>query len=328
MHIPDGVLNPEICIASGAASVAAVGYSLRRLKEFVTGRIVPLTAMLAAFLFAAQMVNFPLPGLPVSGHLLGGVLACVILGPWAGCVALTLVLVVQCLLFADGGLLALGVNVLHIGVIGSLGSYAVFAVIRDRFQNRQQGVLVAAVITAWLSVMAAAFLFCVEFALSHSSEDFDLRKILTLMVVFHSLIGIGEALLTGLIIRFVQQQRPDFIYQSTKSSAARSATRFVVAGVLVALSVAAFVAPFASGRPDGLEAVAERTNMDALVEETPSIGLSDYEIPGLTGLGWEKTSVGVAGIGGTVVVLVMALLIGRFLPESSAPSVSSETTAL
>src|SRR3974390_2955433 len=118
MHIRDGILSPEVCAAAGLISLAAVGYSLRKLRTDLEDRAVPLTGMLAAVVFAGQMVNFPLIGLPVSGHLLGGVLAATVLGPWAGCLAITLVLVVQAVLFNDGGLVSLGANILNMAVVG------------------------------------------------------------------------------------------------------------------------------------------------------------------------------------------------------------------
>ena len=136
MHIPDGVLGPQVCLVTGAISFAAVGYSLLRLKHDLADRTIPMTGMMAALVFAGQMVNFPIGlfGVPAaSGHLMGGVLAAAILGPWAGCLAITMVLMVQCLLFADGGILALGANVFNMAVIGSWGGYAVLDVVRRMF---------------------------------------------------------------------------------------------------------------------------------------------------------------------------------------------------
>jgi cobalt/nickel transport system permease protein len=311
MHIPDGVLHPGVCAATGALSLAAVGYSLRQLKDSLTDRIVPLTAMMAAFLFAAQMVNFPIPGLPVSGHLLGGVLAAAILGPWAGCIALLLVLIVQCAVFTDGGLLALGSNTLHISVIGSLGGYCVYATVRRWLGDQPRSTVIAAVIASWLSVMAAAFFFCLEFYLSHANSNLEMRRIFALMAVLHSAIGIGEALITGAALQFIQQQRPDLIYQPGESSRTAITGRTLAAGMIVALAIAAFAAPFASSRPDGLEAVARQTHFDNL-EQPHSAIFTDYQAPLPAGLpAWQHTSVAVAGIGGTLAVFCLAFLFGR-----------------
>src|SRR5258707_11572617 len=155
MHIADGYLSAEVCIGTGVISAGAIGYSLRKLDETMSTRTVPLTGMMAAVVFAAQMVNFPLflAAVPASGHLLGGVLAAVVVGPWAGCVAIALVLFLQMALFADGGWLAYGANVLNMGVMGSLGGYAIYAGIRRHIAGRR-GIIAGAVIAAWVSVVA------------------------------------------------------------------------------------------------------------------------------------------------------------------------------
>jgi len=211
MHIQDGVLSPAVCAATGALSVGAVSYSVHRLKRSVGDRTIPLTGMMAALVFAGQMVNFPI-GAPVSGHLLGGVLAATVVGPWAGCVAMTLVLFVQWALFSDGGLFSLGANVLHMAVIGSWGGHAVRLFVQRFIGVSGKGVVIGSVIAGWTSVMAAAALFCLEFRLSWPSGEIDFSKVFTLMVSFHSLIGLGEALITGVAIGFVLNQRPDLIY--------------------------------------------------------------------------------------------------------------------
>ena len=211
MHIPDGFLSNEVCLVTAAAAAGAVGYSLSRIKGELAERTIPLTGMMGSLIFAGQMINFPI-GLPVSGHLMGGVLAGVILGPWAGCIALTMVLVAQWALFSDGGLTALGANILHMAVLGSIGGYAVTAAIRRRFKCRVRGTVIGSVIAAWLSVMAAAALFCVEFRLSHDPGEFRFRNIFTLMVSFHALIGIGEALITAVVVNVVLHHRPDLVF--------------------------------------------------------------------------------------------------------------------
>ena len=194
MHIPDGYLSPDVCAATGAVAAVAVGVSIYKLRDELADRVVPMTGMMAAMIFAGQMVNFHLVVVPVSGHLIGGVLAGLILGPWAGCLAVAMVLVVQRFLFSDGGLFSLGANILHMAVIGSIGGYAVAAVIRRFFRNPRVGTIVGAVIASWVTVVAASALFCLEFRLSHSPRDFQFGNLFALMVAIHSLIGIGEAL--------------------------------------------------------------------------------------------------------------------------------------
>lgn len=315
MHIPDGPLSVEVCVVTGVASLGAVGYSLHRVKESLADRTIPLTGMLSALIFAGQMVNFPLVG--TSGHLMGGVLAATVLGPWAGCLAMTLVLVVQCLMFGDGGILALGANVLHMAVIGAMGGYAVCALVRRCFRNWQLGTIVGAIVASWVTVMAASALFCLEFRLSQLGETFDFRNIFTLTVSVHSAIGVGEALITGLALGFVLRQRPDLVYRPEGELGLTAGfTRFVAVGVVCALAVAAFLSPFASTLPDGLEAVAERFGLDRLEAGTSYSFLPDYEVP-LPAGGWQGLSVAVAGIGGTMAVLVIAWLLGRGFKLSS-----------
>lgn len=320
MHVADGLLSPAVCLATGAVAAGTVGLSLRQLNQSLSVRTVPLTAMLAALIFAGQMVNFPLFGAPVSGHLLGGVLAAVMLGPWAGCVALALVLCVQLVLFSDGGWLAYGANVLNMGVVGSLGGYAVYTALRRWFAGNR-GVVIAAVIAAWVSVLAASTLFCIEFACSHPREAFDLSRIFLLMTSFHSLIGVGEALITGGVLSYIVAVRPDLIYQPATTGGLVTGTgRVLWTGAVVALAIAAFLAPFASEYADGLEAVAERTQMNDLEKPPAPLVLADYEIPlpwvddaSPSAETWRKISVSFAGIFGTACVLAIALGFGWML---------------
>ena len=332
MHICDGVLSPTVCAVTAVGAAAGVGYSLHKLKDSLADRTVPLTGMMASLIFAGQMVNFPILGSPVSGHLMGGVLAAVVLGPWAGCIALTAVLLVQCVLFADGGLAALGANVLHMAVVGSIGGYAVYAAVRRILGNGIRGTVIGAVIASWLSVMAAAALFCAEFRFTSFSEPFDFTGVLTLMVSFHSIIGVGEAVITGSIISFVLAQRPDLIYSPPKTTSMGSISslgRAATAGIVCALAVVAFLAPFASAAPDGLEAALSQGTTPEFAEgESTTLVLSDYKMP-LPVAGWqeagrlEKLSVILAGAAGISAVLVVSAIFGwtlrfrRSLIESS-----------
>ncbi len=316
MHIQDGVLSPAVCVATGAVSVAAVGYSLHKLKASIAERIVPLTGMMAALVFAGQMVNFPLGVVPVSGHLIGGVLAAVVLGPWGGCLALTLVLVVQRFLFSDGGLLTLGTNVLHMAVIGSIGGHAVYSFVSRLAGGGRRACLIGVATASWLSVMAAAALFCLEFRLSHAAPDFDFGRIFLLMVSFHALIGVGEALISVAVINFIWQQRPDLIESpSVATGPIAGLGRVLTAGMVAALAIGAFLAPFASSLPDGLDSVAGRFgfNGDAVSSWT---AFDDYDaIP----LGdWSGLSVSVAGIVGTLLVFLAAVAIGRAFRQRSS----------
>lgn len=316
MHIADGLLSSEVCLATGVLSIGAVGYGIRHLNQSITTKTVPLTGMVAAIIFASQMVNFPLIGAPVSGHLLGGVLAAVILGPWAGCLAITAVLLVQCFLFSDGGFLSLGANILHMGVIGSMGGYAIYATVRNYFGNTNRGIVIGAIVASWLTVMASAALFCLEFAISYRNAGYDLSKLFTLMITWHSLIGIGEAIITGLAVSYILKHKPELIKAESESIPRyRAFGRVSFAGIVLALGIAAFMAPLASGHPDGLEASAEATGIQHLEKEAKSLGFSDYSVP-LPKLfsenleKWEWVSVSLAGILGTVCVFFVSVILG------------------
>ncbi len=328
MHVADSILSPAVCVAAGAVSTVAVGYSLHRLRDQLADRTIPLTGMMAGLIFAAQMVNFPLIGAPISGHLMGGVLASVILGPWAGLVALALVLIVQCLFFADGGLTALGVNILHMGVIGAWGGYAVTKIVAGRFASPRTGLMVGAVVAAWLSVVAASALFSAEFWYSHrGTPDFDFTGVFTLMVLIHSAIGIGEALITAGVLSQVLALRPDLVAMlETGDERGRLAPlgRFLAGGIVAALAIAAFLAPFASGHPDGLEAVAERQQFDGLAQDNRVALLEDYAVPAPVDAWseagwWEIVSVSLAGVGGTLAILAIAWCFTRAVSRPPDP---------
>lgn len=334
MHIQDGVLSPAVCAATGAIALGAVSYSVHRLKQSVGDRTIPLTGMMAALVFAGQMVNFPI-GAPVSGHLLGGVLAAAVVGPWAGCVAMTLVLFVQWAMFSDGGLFSLGANVLHMAVIGSWGGHAVRLFVQRFIGDSRKGLVIGSVIAAWASVMAAAALLCLEFRLSWPPSEIDVSKFFTLMVSFHSLIGLGEALITGVAISFVLNQRPELICRtgslarpneetgrSTRPTVAITST--LAAGLIIALAIAAFLSPFASGSADGLEAALGQMGISEfnLTDRVPGL-LKDYNEVPVPIAAWQTLAVSIAGIGGTLAVFVLAWLLGKALPAAT-PNLNSE----
>lgn len=319
MHIRDGILAPEVCLVAGALSLGAITYSLRRLRFDLEDRAVPLTGMMAAIVFAGQMVNFPLFGLPVSGHLLGGVLAAVMLGPWAGCLAISMVLIVQAVLFSDGGLMSLGANILNMGVVGAWGGYAVYATIRRMLGNGAAATVSASVIAAWLSVLGAAALFCAEFLCSSRSAGVDPRGVLSLMVLYHSLIGVGEALITGAVLSFVLARRADLVPTPNAPGSVGTIGRFAATGLMAALAVAAILAPFRSESPDGLDAAAQNLQFDKLEIERPALILDDYAMPVPQPVWWPALPVSVAGIVGTLVVFVGAVVLAGVTRRNVVP---------
>lgn len=205
MHIPDGFLSPPVFASAWAAAIGGLGWALRRTRRTLHERMVPLMGVMAAFIFAAQMINFPIPG-GTSGHLLGGVLAGVVLGPWAGTVVLALVLAVQCLVFQDGGLTALGANIVNMGLIGTAFSAFLYSGLR-RLVPRL-GPVATAGGCAWISVVLAAAACSAELALSGASP---FRIVFPAMLAVHALIGVGETLITALILGFILKVRPDMV---------------------------------------------------------------------------------------------------------------------
>ncbi|HEX6231459.1 MAG TPA: energy-coupling factor ABC transporter permease [Actinomycetota bacterium] len=210
MHIPDGFIGAGVSLGAGVVSAGGVGVALKRSADTLEERQAPLAGLVAAFVFAMQMLNFPVAA-GTSGHLLGAVLAGVLVGPWAGAVCISLVLLVQALFFADGGLSALGLNVLNMAILGGLGGYAIFAVIRGVLPRTRPMIVAASAVAAGMSVVLASIGFFVEYALG-GVGDVSLRAVFTAMVGVHALIGIGEAVLTGLTVSAVLAVRPDLVY--------------------------------------------------------------------------------------------------------------------
>ena len=203
MHIPDGFLSPQVFVPFWAVAVGGLSYALKKTKQALKEKAIPLMGVSAAFIFAAQMLNFPIIG-GTSGHLLGGVLAAVLLGPYAGAIVLSLVLIVQSLVFQDGGLTALGVNIFNMAFLGAIGGYFIY-----RFLKKRLGLIISVGIASWVSVVIASFACAIELAASGTSA---LKIVLPAMVGIHVFIGIGEAVITCLVIKFILKVRPDLIY--------------------------------------------------------------------------------------------------------------------
>lgn len=206
MHIPDGFLNIGTLAGTAVFSAGGLAYSLKKSRETFKDKSVPLMGVAAAFVFAAQMLNFPVVG-GTSGHLLGGVLSAALLGPWGGMVVISSVLIVQCLIFQDGGLLALSANIFNMGIMGTMGGYLLYAGIRKMTGN----FLISTGIAAWASVVFAASFCAAELALSGTSP---IKIVLPAMAGIHALIGVGEAVITATVLSLVRKVRPDIIYEA------------------------------------------------------------------------------------------------------------------
>jgi cobalt/nickel transport system permease protein len=304
MHIPDGFLDPVTAGGSALLAGAAVATAHYRLKSTLHERLVPLLGVTAAGVFAAQMVNFPIPG-GTSGHLLGGVLTSTLVGPWAGLLAMTCVLIVQCLMFGDGGLLALGANILNMAVVGCLLGHCIYAPLR-KWIGGNRGTLTGAVVAAWLAAVFGAMTCSWELALAGNHA---VGPTVQLMVSVHSLIGIGEALLTGLVVVSLLRVRPE-IFEPPSTHAGYRTMQVFAGGLAVALVTAVFASPWASKLPDGLDYAAERLGFACRRAEPPfPVAMPEYQFPGVS----PQVATSLAGLVGVLAVLAIALALGRSL---------------
>ena len=210
MHVPDGFFDVPTSVATGVVAAAGVSVALRRARHELDDRTAPITGLVATFVFAGQMMNFPV-GAGTSGHLLGGALAAVLAGPWTAVLAITVVLSVQALLMADGGITALGTNVTLMALVGVAVGWLVFKAVRAVLPKRLALVAPAAALGALVSVPAAAAVFTLLFSVG-GTAPIDTGTVLVAMLGWHTVIGIGEAVITGLVVAGVVAVRPDLCY--------------------------------------------------------------------------------------------------------------------
>ncbi|MFE1791309.1 energy-coupling factor ABC transporter permease [Streptomyces sp. NPDC059525] len=324
MHVPDGFIDAPVSVAAGVAATAAVAVSLRGARRELDERTAPLAGLVAAFIFAVQMLNFPVAA-GTSGHLLGGALAAILVGPYTGVLCVSVVLLMQGVLFADGGLTALGVNILNMAVVTVLVSYAVFRVLLRLLPSGRRSVTAAAFAGALLSVPGAAVMFTLLYALG-GTTDVPIGKVFTAMVGVHVLIGLGEALITAATVGAVIAVRPDLVHgarglaaplklriggqlvdapaAAPVPAAARSTRKLWLTGLVTALVLAGFVSFYASSSPDGLEKVAADKGIDAKTKEHAAADspLADYSVKDVDGARLSGGRAGVIGVGATVAV--------------------------
>ncbi len=303
MHIPDGFLTVPVALAGWAIMIVMVGLALQQTRDRLGERQIPLMGILAAFVFAAQMINFPVAG-GTSGHLIGGTLIAILLGPWAAVLVMTSVVSIQALLFQDGGLLALGFNVFNMGILAPFVGYAVYTWVRRVLGNSQRGDLIGAAGGAWLSVETAAAAASLQLAVSGTSP---LDVAFPAMVGVHALIGIGEALITVGALVFIQQSRPDLVNGTARTMAKGSS--WIAVGLLIALAIT-FASPLASSHPDGLERVAEDKAFLDEAKDAPYTILPDYTVPGIDN---EAVTTIFAGLIGVLIVAGVGYGVARVI---------------
>jgi len=298
LHIPDGFLAPGISLLGWVIAVIIIGLAIRHTSAELGERQVPLMGVLAAFIFAAQAINFPIPG-GTSGHVLGAALAAILLGPWAGTVIMTAVIATQGLLFQDGGLLVMGCNILNMGALAVFSAYAGYLLV-SRLTSRR---IYAAFVAAWLSVGVAAAATALQLSLSGT---FPLALSLPALTGVYALVGVGEGLITVAALALLESARPELLRPlETPGRASASLLLALMAGA-VSLGL---LAPLASAQPDGLEAVAESAGFSHLAQNPALQILPDYTVPFIS---HQSYSVAVAVIVGTVAVFGLILALGRF----------------
>ncbi|MEV2213794.1 energy-coupling factor ABC transporter permease [Streptomyces sp. NPDC050997] len=323
MHVPDGFINAPVSAATGVVAAGAVALSLRGARRELDERTAPLAGLVAAFIFAVQMLNFPVAA-GTSGHLLGGALAAILVGPFTGVLCVSVVLLMQGILFADGGLTALGVNITDMAIVTTVVAYAVFRGLVKVLPRTRRSVTVASFAAALLSVPAAALAFTFLYAVG-GTTDVAIGKVATAMVGVHVLIGIGEAAITALTVGAVIAVRPDLVYgarglhQKLKLRvngelvdvpdaqpvpvAARSHRKLWITGLVSSLVLAGFVSFYASANPDGLEKIAADKGIDKQTKEHANADspLADYGVKDIEDARLSGGLAGVIGVGVTVV---------------------------
>ncbi|MFG3139991.1 energy-coupling factor ABC transporter permease [Streptomyces sp. NPDC048211] len=325
MHVPDGFINAPVSAVAGVVAAGAVAVSLKGARRELNERTAPLAGLVAAFIFAVQMLNFPVAA-GTSGHLLGGALAAILVGPYTGILCISVVLLMQGILFADGGLTALGVNILDMGIVTTVVAYALFRGLVGVLPRTRRSMTAASFVAALVSVPAAAAAFTLMYWIG-GTTDIPIGKVFTAMVGVHVLIGIGEAAITALTVGAVIAVRPDLVHgargltaplklridgelvdapaPARETAVAHRSTKGLWAtGLVTALVLAGFVSFYASANPDGLEKVAtdqgiDKEAKDHAAKDSP---LADYGVKDVSDARLSGGLAGVIGVGATLVV--------------------------
>jgi cobalt/nickel transport system permease protein len=297
LHIPDGFLSTQIAILFWVISVIVIGYALKRVGKDLGERQMPLMGVLAAAIFAGQMLNFTVAG-GTSGHLLGATLATILLGPWAAMIVMTTVASIQALIFQDGGLLSLGTNLFNMAVIGVTVSYFTYSSIRKLSRGKSWGVFVGGTLAAWLSIVTAALATALQLALSGTSPA---NIAIPAMGGIHMIIGLGEGLITFGALAFLYGTRRDLFHLD---EAAPSGSKAIWLGGLFIAMLLAVLSPLASANPDGLEWVAGQKGFLEAARAPLFNIIPSYIFPGISN---QNLATIVAGILGTLLVFGVAL---------------------
>jgi cobalt/nickel transport system permease protein len=299
MHIPDGFLSVAVSGLLWLVTIITVAYALKRVNQDLGERQVPMMGVLAAAIFAGQMLNFTVIG-GTSGHLMGAALATILLGPWAAILVMATVVGVQALIFQDGGLLVLGANIFNMGIVGVAVSHFVYQTARRILGDRPFSIFTSGFAAAWFSIMVTALAVALQLAISGTSPA---NIAIPTMAGIHALIGIGEGLITLGALVMMHSARPDLVRTSTQGSAGGKV--LWVAGLLFAFALA-IASPLASVNPDGLEWAAEQGGYLQNAKDAPFQIIPDYAVPGVSN---EALATILAGVIGTMIVFAVAIAV-------------------
>ena len=304
MHVPDGFINAPVSIGAGVISFATLWAYVRSAKSLVADKLIALTGMMSALIFVLQMINFPIAA-GTSGHLLGGALAVIVLGPNLGIICISIVVVIQSLLFADGGLSALGINVLNMAIITSLVGWVTISSWKKLFGEANISIISGSIVAGILSVVFSSIAFVFEYALG-GTVSVPLGSVLIAMVSSHLLIGLGEGVITALIVSLLLRVRSDLIYIKTNTDKKNSMSSFYGLFIFLLLCLT-LITPYASSSPDGLESVAS----DFGFSEGSGIVLllDDY---GISGLNNDFLSTALSAVLGVVVVIGVSNIVLKY----------------
>ena len=304
MHVPDGFINVQVSAATGLLSFGTLWAYIRSAKDLIADKFIALTGMMSALVFVLQMINFPVAA-GTSGHLLGGALAVIVLGPRLGLICLSVVVIIQSLLFADGGLSALGVNVLNMAIVTSATSWFIVKYWIKFIGKNKTSIVTVSVLAGILSVVFSSIAFTIQYAIG-GTISIPVGTVLIAMVTTHLIIGLGEGVITALIITLLMRVRPDLVYAFDRND--KNTTRVSFYGLFIILILLlSLVTPFASSSPDGLESVAEEfgfTQTDGIV-----LLLDDYGINAINNNFLSTVLSALLGI--TVVAILFNLIITR-----------------
>ena len=304
MHVPDGFMNVTMSAATGVISFGTLWAYIRSAKDLIADKFIALTGMMSALIFVLQMINFPVAA-GTSGHLLGGALAVIVLGPRLGLICLSVVVIIQSLLFADGGLSALGVNVLNMAIVTTTTSWFIVKYWIKFIGKNKTSIVTVSVLAGILSVVFSSIAFTIQYAIG-GTISIPVGTVLIAMVTTHLIIGLGEGIITALIITLLMRVRPDLVYAFDRND--KNTTKVSFYGLFIILILLlSLVTPFASSSPDGLESVAEEfglTQTDGIV-----LLLDDYGINAINNNFVSTILSALLGI--TVVAIMFNLIITR-----------------